>query len=200
MGNHAYLLEATRNGKTQHHLCCTETNALERASWHIQTWIWGGLYRCNLPPFGLKEQVEALLRKDRYADAIRIWNNHFCDPCAHIHEVEIVSEDCHHQPLETSDDDHFVVAIYDDEGCADYTLCGCHDDALGFVGRMLALDGYGYKSDVMTRKKVRQLLDEEKIAEAMDAWNQGQTEPKFAVQQIRVVGKNCHRKQTAQRE
>jgi len=156
MSNLAYLLEATRNGKTKHHLCSTEKNALEWAALHLRVWIYGS----DTYNKSLRKQVKALLSKGEDADAIRAWNNFYCDRLfgstkSKSSRMTAITNLSKPPMIATSWSQSTTTAVriqplWQPRRCS------------RFVGRLLALDGH--KSDRATRKEVNLLLDAGKTA------------------------------------
>ena len=138
-----------------------------------------------------KEHIRSLLKADRNAEAVAAWNQRFPARPLAIHQVEISSRNCQHDPVVApAADTYFVVERGYKEMSTQHDLFTTLDAALAFATSFLA-PKKPVNAAVKTRRKARRLVAAGKLADAIDRWNLGDSDPKIAVHQIRVVRANC---------
>ena len=137
--------------------------------------------------------LKELLLQKRYLEAIKTWNEHFADPVVGVHRIEIIKKGCHHDELVDPDDEnYFLVQLDYEDGSADCSLLACLQDTLVFVTSYMVPVLPGGRTDSKTRREAWKLVIEDRRAEAIDTWNQGQSDPTFTIYKIQIIKANCH--------
>jgi hypothetical protein len=182
----AYLVESILRGRPSYSLCKTFDNALGSACCGLHIWAYGGSTRQPAP-----EHIKALLKQERHLESIQEWNSHFSDYQVRVHEIEIIKKECHHDPVvpPAADMYYLVERSYRELGVK-HDLFTTLDGALRFATSFMA-PRQPVKSPVQARRKARRLIAAGRLADAIDRWNRGQSDPTFAIHQVRIVRTNC---------
>jgi hypothetical protein len=183
MNDKAFIIESmTKRGRTHQNITSTLPEALQFAMCFLHCWI-------DLDGFDKEaaKQITDLLAEGKTAAAIDLWNERSEVRHIAIHEIEFSKRNCHREPLEAGDGIRYAVDITYD-GVPEYNLYLTQDQALGFVSLMLSR----LPAKKQIRRKVRRLLREGKRVEAIDAWNEGNIDPTFAIHQVKLVKARCH--------
>jgi hypothetical protein len=186
---HAYLVESVYHTRPSHHLCDTLQEALSTASVDLDAWIVIDDTNPRYDPAD-KARIRSLLDEKRYAQAVEEWNQLFPAQPVAIHEVAVTERNCHHSYPTITEGVWYVVerdsGEYEQDHCLDTGLNQALESVRHYMTHPPCNCGKA------TWKKVGRLLRLGKIADAMDAWNQGKnSDPTFAIHQIRLVRANC---------
>lgn len=184
----AYVVERVFRGRPSHSMCSTFGNALGLACSALQGWMYGGFTKQPVP-----ENIKALLKEERHLEAIHDWNDYFPDLQVAVHKVEISKRNCHHDPAESpAAGMYYMVEEQRVEDGPTHGLFTTLDAALRFATAMMA-PKQPVKAGVKTRRKARRLVAAGRLADAIDRWNLGQSDPRIVVHQIRIVQTNCQK-------
>jgi hypothetical protein len=190
-----YMLETIIH--QPHHYLCGEdkASALRFVGGLLTMWQYGS-FRNRCTPEGV-ERVRNLINYDQVAAAMDAWNEN-ATISIRLHEIEILANNCHHdQPTVTGKNEFYAVANALDglEGSVALFQNNCDAVALsaGFLREWTKRTScLGFRCEEAIRQRVRQLLRENKVADAIDAWMAAKPNPSIAIHKVRVLKTDCH--------